>query len=128
MMGLGGSFLGKNKAAPTAQRPAVAAGQQQPLKPGQQQPLKPGQQQPLKQGQQQPLKPGQAGPQVSEKNKIETTYIHRFKSSQSHGKENFTNAFPNTGPKMFCAGPNFLSQPKNLFTYVPVTNFLARTA
>ena len=22
-----------------------------------------------------------------------------------------------TGPKMFCAGPNFLSQPKNLFTY-----------
>ena len=120
MMGLGGSFLGKNKAAPTAQRPAVAAGQQQPLKPGQQQPLK--------QGQQQPLKPGQAGPQVSEKNKIETTYIHRFKSSQSHGKENFTNAFPNTGPKMFCAGPNFLSQPKNLFTYVPVTNFLARTA
>ena len=56
MMGLGGSFLGKNKAAPTAQKPA-AAGQQQPLKPGQQQPLKP--------GQQQPLKPGQAGPQVS---------------------------------------------------------------
>ena len=67
MMGLGGSFLGKNKAAPTAQRPAVAAGQQQPLKPGQQQPLKP--------GQQQPLKPGQAGPQVSETNKIETTYV-----------------------------------------------------
>ena len=65
-MGLGGSFLGKNKAAPTAQKPA-AAGQQQPLKPGQQQPLKP--------GQQQPLKPGQAGPQVSETNKIETTYV-----------------------------------------------------
>ena len=63
-MGLGGSFLGKNKAAPTAQRPAVAAGQQLPLKPGQQQPLKP--------GQQQPLKPGQAGPQVSKTNKIET--------------------------------------------------------
>ena len=59
MMGLGGSFLGKNKAALTAQRPAVAAGQQQPLKPGQQQ----------------PLKPGQAGPQVSETNTIETTYI-----------------------------------------------------
>ena len=58
MMGLGGSFLGKNKAAPTAQRPA-AAGQQQPLKPGQQQ----------------PLKPGQAGPQVSETNKIESTYV-----------------------------------------------------
>ena len=24
---------------------------------------------------------------------------------------------PFTGPKMFCAGPNFLSQPKNLLTY-----------
>ena len=24
---------------------------------------------------------------------------------------------PFTGPKMFCAGPNFLSQPKNLFTF-----------
>jgi hypothetical protein len=24
---------------------------------------------------------------------------------------------PFTGPKMFCAGPNFLSQPNNLFTY-----------
>ena len=24
---------------------------------------------------------------------------------------------PFTGPKMFCAGPNVLSQPKNLFTY-----------
>ena len=24
---------------------------------------------------------------------------------------------PFTGPKMFCAGPNFLRQPKNLFTY-----------
>ena len=24
---------------------------------------------------------------------------------------------PFTGPKMFCAGPNYLSQPKNLFTY-----------
>ena len=24
---------------------------------------------------------------------------------------------PLTGPKMFCAGPNFLSQPKNVFTY-----------
>ena len=24
---------------------------------------------------------------------------------------------PFTGPKFFCAGPNFLSQPNNLFTY-----------
>ena len=24
---------------------------------------------------------------------------------------------PFTGPKMFCAGPNFLCQTKNLFTY-----------
>ena len=24
---------------------------------------------------------------------------------------------PFTGPKMFCAGPNFLRQTKNLFTY-----------
>ena len=25
---------------------------------------------------------------------------------------------PFTGPKMFCAGPNFLCQTKNLFTYI----------
>ena len=24
---------------------------------------------------------------------------------------------PSTGPKMFCAGPNFLSQPKNLTAF-----------
>ena len=83
MMGLGGSFLGKNKAAPTAQRPAVAAGQQQPLKPGQQQPLKP--------GQQQPLKPGQAGPQVSKiKTKAELAPVSTF----------FMNTF--SFPGIFC--------------------------
>ena len=27
---------------------------------------------------------------------------------------------PFTGPKMFCAGPNFLSQPKNLFTFCAI--------
>ena len=26
---------------------------------------------------------------------------------------------PFTGPKMFCAGQNFLSQPKNLTTFMP---------
>ena len=33
---------------------------------------------------------------------------------------------PLTGPKMFCAGPNFLSQPKNLFTYCASQRFCAR--
>ena len=28
-----------------------------------------------------------------------------------------TNALPFTGPKMFCAGPNFLSQPQNLTAF-----------
>ena len=34
---------------------------------------------------------------------------------------------PFTGPKMFCACPNFLSQPKNYLHIVPLTNILCQT-
>ena len=35
--------------------------------------------------------------------------------------------FPFTGPKMFCAGPNFLSQPKKLTVFSASSKLFVRT-
>ena len=41
----------------------------------------------------------------------------KLKIDESFGKIILLMPCPFTGPKMFCAGPNFLSQPKNLTAF-----------
>ena len=43
-------------------------------------------------------------------------YVMENEAQFPHIMVNFC-LVPFTGPKMFCAGPNFLCQTKNLFTY-----------
>ena len=43
--------------------------------------------------------------------------IFFWSGTKSLGMAQYLMPCPFTGPKMFCAGPNFLSQPKNLTAY-----------
>ena len=44
-------------------------------------------------------------------------FISKWFFYRNNGMKLFLMPCPFTGPKIFCAGPNFLSQHKNLFTY-----------